>query len=445
MSSAPAAPAAAGDRALTRVIVLMALAAFASGASLRISDPLLPQVAQDFGSSLGAASSIATAYAIPYGMTQAFTGLIADRLGKCQAVVLTCALSCLLVLLCAGAQSVTQLALARFICAPGAAIIVPLGMAYVGDVVPYARRQTVLARFLAGQMFGMIAGQVAGGIIGDHFGWRMVFIVLAGVFAVAAAGAGQPVARQSLDQADASRERRSRRVHCRLPQAVRGAVGALRRGGGIHRGRHLFRRVHLRSGRPARAFRLELFRRRPGRRRLRRRLPALCRQRAAAGRRARRARTGARRRHRGDDRLSDAGRAAVLADGAARLRLARLRLLHGAQHAADQCHADAAGGSAAPRSRDFPRRCFSARAWAWRSPPRSSTAPARYRCSCWWRCYGRCWRCGSGSGSGAAATSKLGATACRAKPVRSRRARCARPGSADCRRARTSTSAATSP
>ena len=48
-------------------------------------------------------------------------------------------------------------------------------MAYVGDVVPYERRQPVLARFLAGQMCGMIAGQVAGGVIGDHFGWRTVF------------------------------------------------------------------------------------------------------------------------------------------------------------------------------------------------------------------------------------------------------------------------------
>jgi predicted MFS family arabinose efflux permease len=181
-----AAPAAASDRALTRVIVLMALAAFASGASLRISDPLLPQVAQDFGASLGVASAIVTAYAIPYGTTQVFAGLIGDRLGKCQAVAAACALSCLLVLLCAAAQSVPQLALARFVSAPGAAVIVPLGMAYVGDVVPYARRQTVLARFLAGQMFGMIAGQVAGGVIGDFFGWRTVFVALAGVFAFAA-------------------------------------------------------------------------------------------------------------------------------------------------------------------------------------------------------------------------------------------------------------------
>ncbi len=179
------ATATAPDRALTRVIWLMALTAFCSGASLRISDPLLPQVAQDFGTSVGEASSIVTAYAIPYGMTQAFAGVIGDRLGKCQAVAAACALSCLLVLFCAGTQSIPQLAFARFIAALGAAIVVPLGMAYVGDVVPYARRQTVLARFLAGQMTGMIAGQVLGGIIGDHFGWRVVFVGLAFAFAAA--------------------------------------------------------------------------------------------------------------------------------------------------------------------------------------------------------------------------------------------------------------------
>ena len=86
--------------------------------------------------------------------------------------------------MCAVSQSLTQLTLARLVCAPGAAIIVPLGLAYIGDVVPYARRQTMLARYMAGQMTGMISGQIAGGIIGDHFGWRMVFVVVAGVFIV---------------------------------------------------------------------------------------------------------------------------------------------------------------------------------------------------------------------------------------------------------------------
>jgi len=178
---------AVNDRALTRAIFLMAVAAFSSGFSLRISDPLLPQIAADFGTSVGSASIIVTAYAIPYGLAQAFSGIFGDRFGKCQAVAAACALSCVLVIACALSRSLPQLAAARFICAPAAATIVPLGMAYVGDVVPFERRQTVLARFIAGQMFGMIAGQIAGGVIGDHFGWRAVFYVLAAVFAAAGA------------------------------------------------------------------------------------------------------------------------------------------------------------------------------------------------------------------------------------------------------------------
>ena len=173
------------DRALTRAISLMAFAAFASGFSLRITDPLLPQIALDFRTSVGIASAIVTAYAVPYGLTQAFAGLFGDRFGKCQAVAGTCAISCVLVMLCALSRSLPQLTAARFVCAPAAATIVPLGMAYVGDVVPYERRQPVLARFLAGQMMGMIAGQIAGGVIGDHFGWRTVFYVLALDFAAA--------------------------------------------------------------------------------------------------------------------------------------------------------------------------------------------------------------------------------------------------------------------
>ncbi|HZD89007.1 MAG TPA: MFS transporter [Pseudolabrys sp.] len=181
-SSSASTVTASPDRALIRAIFLMSVAAFCSGASLRVSDPLLPQVAKNFGASIGEASAIVTAYAVPYGLTQIFSGVIGDRLGKCQAVALVCGLSGVLVLLCAASQSLTQLTIARLLCAPGAAIIVPLGLSYIGDVVPYHRRQAVLARYMAGQMMGMISGQIAGGIIGDHFGWRMVFVLLGGVF-----------------------------------------------------------------------------------------------------------------------------------------------------------------------------------------------------------------------------------------------------------------------
>src|SRR5262249_29186836 len=43
-------------------------------------------------------------------------------------------------------------------------------------------------RYLSGQIFGQLFGQAAGGVLGDLFGWRDVFFVLAGMFALATTG-----------------------------------------------------------------------------------------------------------------------------------------------------------------------------------------------------------------------------------------------------------------
>ena len=57
-------------------------------------------------------------------------------------------------------------------------------MAFIGDHVPYERRQTALARFLTGTILGIISGQVLGGVLGEVVGWRAVFLVLGAVFLV---------------------------------------------------------------------------------------------------------------------------------------------------------------------------------------------------------------------------------------------------------------------
>ena len=56
-------------------------------------------------------------------------------------------------------------------------------MAFLGDVIPYERRQQVLGTFLSGQILGQLFGQAAGGVLGDFFGWRRVFFFLAALFA----------------------------------------------------------------------------------------------------------------------------------------------------------------------------------------------------------------------------------------------------------------------
>jgi YNFM family putative membrane transporter len=172
----------------TRSIVLLAGAGFASQAMVRVTDSLLPQIAADFGTSVGAASIVVAAYSISHGSIQLIIGPVGDRFGKYRTVALMCTLAAVLVAICGTVQSLSALAVARFASGAAAGWIIPISMAYVGDVTPYERRQPILARYLSGQIFGQLFGQAAGGVLGDLFGWRNVFFVLAAMFALAAAG-----------------------------------------------------------------------------------------------------------------------------------------------------------------------------------------------------------------------------------------------------------------
>jgi YNFM family putative membrane transporter len=165
-----------------RAVILLSLAAFASAASLRATDPLLALISVEYNVTPGSASLVITAFALSYGLFQVFHGPIGDRYGKFRMVMLTTALSGLTSLLCAAAPGVTALVAARFVSGITIGALIPLSMAWIGDVVAYERRQTTIARFLIGQMLGVAFGAAAAGVLGAWFGWRAIFVLLGGVF-----------------------------------------------------------------------------------------------------------------------------------------------------------------------------------------------------------------------------------------------------------------------
>src|SRR5574341_1404642 len=169
-----------------RAVFLLSLAAFASAAALRGSDPLLPLIAGDFGATPGGASAVITGFAVAYGALQLVNGPIADRIGKYRMVFWVTAISAVGNLLCALAPALSLLVAARFATGATVGAIVPLAMAWIGDAVPYERRQAVLARFLIGHMFGVAFATSASGFLGERYGWQAMFWLLAALYAITA-------------------------------------------------------------------------------------------------------------------------------------------------------------------------------------------------------------------------------------------------------------------
>lgn len=175
MSGAPA----PGGLSVARTVLLLAAGAFASAASLRLCDPMLPALARQFGTTTGQAAVVVTATSVAYGVFQLLFGPLGDRFGKFRVVAWACLVSTLGALGCALSPSLETLGVARAFTGATTAAIIPLSMAWIGDAVAFNQRQPVLAKFMSGQIFGLISGQALGGLFADTLGWRWAFVFLA--------------------------------------------------------------------------------------------------------------------------------------------------------------------------------------------------------------------------------------------------------------------------
>ncbi len=166
-----------------RSILLLSLATFSSMAAQRICDAMLPELARVFTVSLGQAAHVVSVFAITYGAAQLVYGPLGDRLGKFRIVTfatLGCSVGSIVAVF---ASSLDMLVFARFLMALGAAALIPLAMAWVGDTVPRHRLQEMLTLTGLGSTLGIVGGQLMGGLLTDALGWRWAFAFITVLFA----------------------------------------------------------------------------------------------------------------------------------------------------------------------------------------------------------------------------------------------------------------------
>lgn len=169
---------------LRRAIVALSAGAFGSGMSMRVTDPMLLRLSSDFDIPLGLAAWVITIFGLAYGCSQLLFGPLGDRYGKYRVIAWACLACALSALLCGLMTEFTGLLLARGLAGATAAAVIPLSMAWIGDVIRYEDRQSVLARFLVGQILGLSTGVLVGGWCADYFDWRTPFFLIAVWFVV---------------------------------------------------------------------------------------------------------------------------------------------------------------------------------------------------------------------------------------------------------------------
>lgn len=169
---------------IRRAILLLSFGTFASMVAQRICDAMLPELSRVFAVGLGQAAQVVSVFAVTYGLAQLFYGPLGDRLGKFRVVTyatLFCSIGSAVAML---ATSLDALLAARLLMALGAAALIPLAMAWVGDNVPSDQLQEMLTRTGLGSTLGIVCGQLVGGLLTDALGWRWAFGFLTLLFGV---------------------------------------------------------------------------------------------------------------------------------------------------------------------------------------------------------------------------------------------------------------------
>ena len=155
------------------------MAGFLVVADGRVVTPILPAIARDFETTTGTAGLIATAYLAAYAVFQLGYGPFGDRLGKVRVIRAALLVFTVGTGLCAAMPDLNSLIAMRAITGVSAAAVVPMALAYLGDTIPYERRQQAISLLLSSIVAGVAVGQVLGGLLAQVASWRSVFVVFA--------------------------------------------------------------------------------------------------------------------------------------------------------------------------------------------------------------------------------------------------------------------------
>lgn len=182
-------------------IFLLSTCCFIGSLSLRLLDPVVPQIARDLHVTPETVALLSTAFLTSYAISQPFVGSVADAYGKVRVIkICTAALAAMLVVM-TFAPSIEVLYAARIAGGVFAGGVFTVALAIVGDRVEAGQRQIAMSNLIMASQTAQLFGIIGCGLVASVLGWR----VAVAVAAVTAIAAGLLLERNLKPRADAPR------------------------------------------------------------------------------------------------------------------------------------------------------------------------------------------------------------------------------------------------
>jgi len=159
------------------VLMSLTMPMLLSSLGTSIANVGLPTLADAFNASFQEVQWVVIAYLLSITTLVVGIGRLADRVGKRQLLLLGIAMFTLASALCGLAPTLGWLIMGRAVQGLGAAAMMTLGLAFVGDTIP--KEKVGAAMGLLGTMsaVGTALGPSLGGVLISALGWRAMFLV----------------------------------------------------------------------------------------------------------------------------------------------------------------------------------------------------------------------------------------------------------------------------
>ena len=184
-----------GSVAVPIAIVALALGALGIGLAEFAVMGLLPDIASDLAVSLPAAGNLVTAYAVGVVVGAPLLTAAAVRLRRRTALLLFMTLFALGNGLAAVAPSFGLLVVARFLAGLPHGAFVGVGALVAASLVAERRQSSAVAAMTLGVTVATVVGVPASTVLGRLAGWRMSFVLIAGLGLLCVAGIAATVPR----------------------------------------------------------------------------------------------------------------------------------------------------------------------------------------------------------------------------------------------------------